>query len=268
MIDDILKTQPTPKRLVLSLLSVPDVPDISVRQFTRWAELFDIEAAAMRVAIGRLVKSGLLRASRRGVYCIGAAGESLSRTARGWRDVEQRLQDWSGDWILAATAHLGRSNRSELRTRERALRLEGMQALRQDLWCRPANYREPLEATRQRLLNLGLSSQAAMLRADQLAADLQSEASALWPVKELESNYRELQLVLATSTERLPGLSLEAAARETFLIGESVIRRINADPLLPVEFIDVAARQKLIAAMLAYDTLGHNIWARFQDSVA
>jgi phenylacetic acid degradation operon negative regulatory protein len=268
VIDTILNTPPTPKRLVLSLLSVPGVPEISVRQFTSWAALFDIDAAAMRVAIGRLVKAGLLCAAGRGVYRIGPRGESLSRTARGWRQVEDRLQDWRGEWLLVHTAHLGRSNRSALRAREQAMRLEGLKPLRPELWCRPANYRETLDATRLRLIPLGLPKEAVMLKAEALADDLAAEAAGLWPTVELEAGYARLQWALADSSSRLPRLALDDAARESFLIGEAVIRSINADPLLPEQFIDVAARRKLVSAMLAYDSLGRDIWASFQDSVA
>jgi phenylacetic acid degradation operon negative regulatory protein len=248
---------PTPKRLILSLLSAPDLPEVSVRQCTRWGELFDIDAAAMRVALGRLVKAGLLRSVRRGVYAIGPRGASLSATARTWRDVEARLAPWNGDWLLVHTAHLGRSNRSALRERERALRLEGLRSPCTGLWCRPANYREPLSDTRERLCELGLDEAAPVMRAGEIAG---APPLSLWPCRDLERAYGRSVQRLRDSARRLPALSPEAAARESLLLGEAVIRQINADPLLPDELVDGAARRELIAAMDAYDALGRSIW--------
>lgn len=266
MIKTILQQTPTPKRLVLSLLSAPDMPEITVRQCTRWGELFGLDAAAVRVAVGRLVRAGLLRSVRRGVYAIGPRGESLVATARGWRRAEERLARWEGDWILVYTAQLGRSDRSALRGRERAMRLEGMQPLRPDLWCRPANYREPLAQTRQRLCTLGLEETATVLRAAVVLPDSPSDIAALWPTQALERDYRRFTSALKSSATRLRRAPLAAAARESFLLGQAVIRRINSDPLLPDEFIDTAARRKLIETMQAYDDQGRDIWSHFRSS--
>ena len=73
---------------------------------------------------------------------------------------------------------------------------------------------------------------------------------------------------MAVSSRQLEKLNLEDAARETFLVGESVIRRINADPLLPEQMVDTAARQQMIQAMMAYNTLGRSVWAEFQRTHA
>lgn len=266
MIDAIVRETPTPKRLVLSLLSAPDVPQISVRQFTRWGELFGMDAAAVRVAIGRLVKSGILRSVARGQYTMGPGGERLLQTARGWRCAENRLAPWRGSWILVHTANLGRSDRSALRARERALRLEGMRPLRTELWCRPANYREPLAETRQRLGDLGLEPEAPLLCVRELLPDSESDLAALWQVRELERGYRNFRTALEKSAARLDKMPLEKAARESFMLGEAVIRQINADPLLPDEFVDVQARRELIAAMQTYDEQGRRIWSAFRGN--
>lgn len=266
MINTLVHKPPSPKRLILSLLSATDMQEISVRQCTRWGDVFAIDAATMRVSLGRMVKGGLLRSLRRGVYVIGPQGQTLSRTARGWRDVEARLRPWAGDWLLVHTAHLGRSNRSGLRSRERALRLEGMQPLQNDFWCRPANYGEPLQRTRERLVSLGLDSAALVLIAAEVTGIDDSAIRALWPVARLEADYHRYFSALGESSARIGSLGMNEAARETFLLGEAVIRLINADPLLPEELIDVDARGKLIAAMASYDQLGRGVWRRFRDA--
>lgn len=257
---------PTAKRLILSLLSAPELESISARECTRWGKLFAIDAAAMRVAVGRLVKTGLLISARRGVYRIGPRGESLMRAARGWRVAEERLEPWSGSWLLVATGHLPRSDRVSLRSRERALHLEGLREWRSGLWWRPANYRESTAATRERMLELGLDGEAVVLRVDSPDASDVSALQQLWPRDQLEQRYLSLTQALSASRSGLRAMELEAAARETFLLGESVIKAINADPLLPAEFVNVAARGKLVDAMKAYDKAGRDIWVRFREA--
>ncbi len=46
--------KPTAKRLVLSLLAAPRLPEVSIAMLIRWGELFDIDAATMSVTVGRL----------------------------------------------------------------------------------------------------------------------------------------------------------------------------------------------------------------------
>jgi phenylacetic acid degradation operon negative regulatory protein len=199
---------------------------------------------------------------------MGQGGERLRQMARGWRCAEARLAPWRGSWILVHTANLGRSDRSVLRARERALRLEGMRPLRTELWCRPANYREPLAATRQRLGELGLEPEAPVLCAQELLPDDDRDLAGLWQARKLERGYRNFRTALEKSASRLEAMPLEKAARESFMLGEAVIRQINADPMLPGEFIDVQARRELIAAMRTYDEQGRRIWAAFRSSDA
>ncbi len=258
-------TPPSAKRLILSLLSAPDLDEISARQCARWGALFSIEAAAMRVAVGRMVKEDLLTTVRRGVYSIGPRGRPLSDKARSWVAAEARVGPWDGRWLLVYTGHLGRRNKTTLRNRERALRLEGFAPLEQGIWCRPANYREPAAATRDRLLTLGLDVSAAVMRADRLLGFSASPES-LWPRSDLEKSYARLTSAMQQSMRHLGSLSDEAAARETFVIGEAVIRQVNSDPLLPEEMIDADARRHMHATMVTYDGVGRGAWARFQTT--
>lgn len=256
-------TPPTAKRLVLSLLSAPNLDEITARQFARWGALFGIDAATLRVALGRMVRDDLVVTLRRGVYGIGPAGRSLSDKARSWVSAEARIGPWEGRWLLVHTAHLGRRNRTVLRTRERALRLEGFAELEAGLWCRPANYREPTAATRERMLALGLEAQGLVLRADRILGT-NSDPRQLWPVADLERRYHQLVKAMDDSMQGISDLEHDEAARETFLLGEAVIRQINADPLLPDEMVDAAARRAMHEMMLAYDAVGREAWSRFQ----
>lgn len=256
---------PTPKRLILSLLSAPALETVEISKLLAWGELFGIDQAAMRVATGRLVRQGLLQSPRRGVYAIGPEGELIATTARSWLHAERRLAAWRGDWILVHTAHLGRSNKSSLRARERAFRLTGFAEYVAGLWCRPANLAEGLPATRARLLSLGLEPDAVIAKATEIPGVGERDLFDLWPRSEIEKAYRDHLKAMQRSAKQLPSLGLPEAARESFLIGEAVIRQVNADPLLPPPMIDARARREMIEQMVSYDALGREIWREFNE---
>jgi phenylacetic acid degradation operon negative regulatory protein len=238
---------------------------ISARRCVHWGRLFAIDPGAMRVALGRLVKSGLLRSVRRGQYAIGQRGLVLSQKARSWIFAEQRIGPWDGRWLLVHSAHLGRRDKRALRAGEQSLMLEGFAMLHPGLWCRPANYREAPSATRARLQALGLDCKAVLSRADCLLSS-SAAPEELWPQIQLETQYRKFTCEMQASMRRAGKGALDAMARETFLLGEAVIRQINSDPLLPESMIDYKARRKMHETMVAYDALGREVWTRFQNT--
>lgn len=256
---------PTPKRLILSLLSAPTLESVEISRLLAWGQLFNIDSAAMRVATGRLVRQGLLESPQRGVYAIGPEGKVIAATARSWQGAEQRVAPWRGEWILVHTAHLGRSNKSSLRARERAFRLSGLAEYVTGLWCRPANLVESLAATRARLISLGLEPEAVVARATEMPGVGERDLFALWPRTAIEQAYARHLEAMQKSAGRLAGLQVADAARESFLIGEAVIRQVNSDPLLPAPMIDARLRRQMIEQMVQYDALGRDSWTRFHQ---
>lgn len=257
-------TQPaTAKRLLLSLLSAPDLPEASLAQLVKWGELFAIDPPTLRVTIGRLKRQQLLASPRRGVYCIGPAGQLMAEKAQNWRFAEDRIIDWQGQWLLAHTGHLGRANRTALRSRERAFRLSGFAEFVSGLWLRPANFLEPPAATRNTLLSLGLETAAVVTRVDALPGIAEEQLYSLWPHAKLNRAYQQHCETMASSAARLPALSLAAAAKETLEVGEAVIRQINSDPLLPQAITATTSRSSMIEAMVRYDVLGRETWHRY-----
>ncbi len=256
---------PTAKRLILSLMAAPDLDQVPISTLLMWGKLFDIDAATVRVTVGRLLRQGLLDSPSRGVYSIGHAGKLLSDTARAWISAEQRVSAWQGDWLLVHTAHLGRSNRTALRVRERAFRLNGFAAWQPGLQCRPANLTETPAETRDNLLRLGLESDAIVIRAKEIPGTRQRELEKLWPRKALESAYRRHIRAMQRSLPRLAKIPLARAARESLQIGEAVIRQVNSDPMLPQQMIDSASRREMIEQMIAYDNAGRDIWRQLSE---
>ncbi|ONF95347.1 hypothetical protein SPHI_24390 [Sphingomonas jeddahensis] len=220
----------------------------------------DLDGAAMRVALGRLCREGIARQVERGLYAIGPEGAVLDRRARGWGEAPQRVREWNGRWVIVLADHLGRSDRRQVRRRERALTLYGFAATAAGGWVRPDNLAEGLPDLAAELRAIGLDGDATVLGDAVALAD--DGWRGLWPAAAIEAGYRFWIAEMAGSLARIPALSVEAAARETLLLGQSVIRAINRDPLLPAALVDVPLRDEMVAAMRGYDDAGKACWAR------
>lgn len=226
-----------------------------VADLIRRGAVMGLDGAAMRVALGRMTREGVVAQPERGRYAIGPAGAALDRRARGWAAAGQRMRPWAGRWLLVLADHLGRSDKRQVRRRERALTLYGFRPA-PGAWVRPDNLADgDLPA---QMHAIGLDSRATVVRDALVGAD---GWRTLWPIADLEAAYRFWVGEMVASQERLPMLAPDAAARESLLLGQAVIRAINRDPLLPAELIDTGARDAMIAAMRRYDAVGKACWA-------
>ena len=259
----ILADYPSSNRLLLSLFSQPNLTHMSIKQLIAWGALFAHEPATIRVAAGRLVKQRLLAAQQRGHYTAGTTNKSINQLAATWRHSQERVAPWKGGWLSVYTAHLGRTCKQSIRLRERAFRLTGFKPLEKNLWCRPDNLIETTDATFTRLVDIGLEENAILMRVDHFNDNLATSPLSLWSPQQLEKTYGLLVSLMEKSAARLVDLDVKQATKESFLIGEHVIRHINQDPLLPEEMLDVSARQNLLTTMVEYDRICHPIWHEF-----
>lgn len=257
----------TPKRLILSLLSGRGIGALEVNVLIAWGKLFDITPAATRVAVGRLLKQQLLVSVTRGKYRLGPAAEAIADTVSDWADAESKITNWEGQWLVVHTSHLGRTDKTALKARERAFRLYGFSQIVTGLWCRPANFLEAEHQTFSRLIALGLENTAVMMKTAHFVGLREVDVEKMWQVESIEAAYQASLSRIQRSAQKVDSLSLPHAARETFLTGEYVIREINADPLLPEEMINVALRKALHEAMQDYSELGRRIWTDFHSTV-
>lgn len=248
------------KRVVLLLLSAGG--DWPVASLVEACGIFGITENSTRVTLARLLAEGTLEAGARGEYRLGAPTEALTSEVTRWRDVEKRVRRWDGSWVAVLGSQLGRSDRGEVRRRERALRLLGFATLDKGLDLRPNNIDGGCERLRERLHALGLDARAPVFRISELDASLEEHARTLWDARDLERGYRQTRDRLERWLDREPSLSREAAVRESFLLGSEAIRQILFDPLLPEPLVDVAARRALVDAMRRFDVVGRRIWAR------
>lgn len=259
----IVADYPSSNRLLLSLFRQPNLHQMSIKQLIAWGELFKHEPATIRVAAGRLVKQGFLVAQHRGHYTIGTTDKSINQLAATWRYSQGRVAQWNGGWLSVYTAHLGRTSKHSIRIRERAFRLTGFKALEKNLWCRPDNLMETADATFARLVDIGLEENAILMKVEHINRNLATSPVSLWSPQQLEKTYGLLVTLMEKSAQRLSDFDVKQATRESFLIGEHVIRHINQDPLLPEEMVDVSARQTLLTTMIEYDKVCHPIWDEF-----
>lgn len=250
---------PSARAIALGLLSTARSP-MRVADLVRRAELIGVEGAAMRVALGRLCRDTIVTQVERGRYAIGPGGAVLDRRARSWAGAPQRMRDWHGRWLIIAADHLGRSDRRRVRERERALSLYGFAQAYAGLWVRPDNLVASLGDLVTQMQMVGLDQAAVAICDAQPLSD--AAWRALWPVATIEHGYRHWIGEMTGSLSRLPDYTAEEAARETLLLGQSVIRAINRDPLLPDTMVDAALREAVVATMQRYDAAGKECWSR------
>lgn len=254
---------PNARRVILNLLRVAEGGMLSAAEAIAAGALFGISDNSIRVTLARLSRARLVETAERGLYRLGPAGRAIAADVAGWRGVEGRQVPWDGRWVAAATGGLARSDRKVLRVRDRALSMLGMRELESGLFIRPDNVGGGVDAVRQRLAGLGLEPEAVVFRADGFDPGRQARAMRLWETEALDDAYRREAARLAAWLETADALPLDAAARESFILGDAGIRRIVFDPMLPRPLVAEAERRRFIDTVIRFDEAGQRIWARF-----
>ena len=252
---------PSPKSLILDLLSTVGRASAPVRALVEAGELFGIGQNRLRVALTRLRRDGLVESDARGRYRLGPAARGVSDEVRGWRRLEERLRPWDGAWVAVAPALLPKAiGASAGRNRDRALRLLGLRELA-GLSLRPDNLVGGVDGVRTRLAALGLEAPGLVFRITELDAEAEASARGLWDADALVATYRDARATLDASAARLADLPRAQARAESFRIGGRILRQLVIDPLLPDEIVPAQERRALLEAMQRYDRLGREAWA-------
>jgi phenylacetic acid degradation operon negative regulatory protein len=259
---------PNPRRLILKLLLGAEGAPLSVRDAIGACRLFGIRENSVRVALVRLAAAGLIEAEERGTYRLGLKAVELADDVSAWRGVESRVRIWRGAWIAVHCGALGRSDRAQLRQRGRALQLLGFRELDRGLFVRPDNLVGGVGAVRDRLYKLGLDAAAAVFLVSDLDEERDARARSLWDGRALTRAYVQGRKQLQKWLSRAHRLDLQAAARESFLLGSAAIRQLVFDPLLPVPLADVDERRAFVETVLAFDRAGHQVWRRLASRSA
>lgn len=252
-----------PRNLVLNLLLGAAGQGLSAREAVAACGLFGIRENSVRVALARLSATGLVQAVERGAYRLGPRASGLAADVAAWPRVLDKVGEWEGAWVAVHVGDLGRSDRTALRARSRALGLLGLRELVRGLYVRPDNLAGGVQAVGARLCKLGLEPQAAVFVAHGLDEAHQRRAVALWDGKVLTRGYRVTRARLERWLEGAAMRSIDEAARESLLLGSDAIRQLVFDPLLPAPLVDVRARRAFVEAVVRFDAAGHAIWERF-----
>lgn len=253
---------PTAKKIVLDLLLAVDPEPLTARDAVSACGLFGIRESNARVSLTRLCSEGLVESAARGSYRLSPSAHQLATEVASWRRLETRMRPWDGKYIAIHTADLGRSDRTALRQRERAIAMLGFRALRRDVFIRPDNIEDDLQQVRDRLVRLGLDADALVYRASDFPTADHARIADLWDGEALNADYRATRTRLEGWLARHPRLDLETAARESFLLGGEAIRKLVFDPLLPEPMVDAEARHQLLEATLHFDQVGQGIWRK------
>lgn len=252
-----------PRHLLLKLFLGAEGKALSSRELVGGCALFGIRENSVRVALVRLASAGLIETEARGLYRLAPSAAAFAEDVRTWRTAEARArQHWAGSWVAAHCGALGRSDRSALRRRDRALDLLGFRELDRGLCVRPDNLVGGVAQVRERLYKLGLDGEAAVFGVPAFDPEREARARALWDGKALTSSYVQTRERLEKWLSRVHVLDLQAAARESFLLGDEAIRQLVYDPLLPHPLVDVHERRAFAATVLEYDKAGHAIWRK------
>lgn len=258
--------RPNARHLILDLLLATRGQALAAREAVAACALFGIRENNVRVALARLSAEGLLAAAGRGSYQLGPRAQELAGDVATWRTVEQRIRPWNGGYVVIHAGTLGRSDRTALRRRERALAMLGFRELERGLFIRPDNIEDTLTTLRQRLYTLGLEREAAVFLAQDFDASRDMAIRQLWDGQALTAAYHQERRQLEDWMQRAGALEPDAAARESFLLGSQAIRQVVFDPLLPEPFVDVQARHDFVDTVRRFDQLGHAIWQRLYES--
>ncbi len=209
------------RSLILSVLLGSHPPQLTARQLTALADLFDIRAGTVRTALSRMVTAGDLVGDA-GVYSLGLRMLHRQRQQDGGRHAPPAI--WDGRWYTAIAAAGARSV-AERRAFRAAMVGTRMGELRPDIWTRPANIAPP-ERPEDVIVITGT------LDVD----DPLDLAEQLWPLAELGNRSVQLRTVLE---RHRPSLDVDVddpgVLPATFIVSAAAVRFLRTEPQLPSE---------------------------------
>ncbi len=232
-----------PRHLIVTVYGLYARSDggwLSVAALIRLLADVGVEEAAVRSAISRLKRRGILQSRRYG----GAAGYQLSAEALAIlregdaRIFRRRRAALADGWLLAvfSVPETERHRRHVLRSELTRL---GFGMVAPGVWIVPAH---PQDTTAQTLRRLGLDSYADLFHADHLAfGDPAAKIRGWWDLEELERRYESFIRAHEAARRRWERDSPAAAEHEAFADYVRVLtdwRRLPyLDPGLPAELL-------------------------------
>jgi phenylacetic acid degradation operon negative regulatory protein len=243
-----------PSDTLLDLLRGSGRRGQSARSLIEAGELFGLTENTVRVTLSRLLARGVIESPSRGQYRLASQASALNDFVERWRLGEARVRAWRpGQWLFAHP-------HGDLSGNLWALEALGFREVHGHLYARPDNLSLTLDELRALGQGIGLTPDTLLLEGRP-----QGETAAAWrhawhPAA-LDDQYVDAARRLRDSAARLEHMADAAARLESFRLGGEAIHLLAKDPLLPTEFVDVAAREALWREMVSYDAQGKAIWA-------
>jgi phenylacetic acid degradation operon negative regulatory protein len=213
----------TARSIIASTLLGTHPPRMSVARLVRSCELFGIRENAARVALSRMVSAGELAMADGRYELIGRLRVRQDRQMQSRRGLVIS-EAWDQTWRLAIVIGEARqaSDRAELRT---ALKLARFGEWREGVWARPDNGASGLVNPPSCSIVTGAVIVQPIALATSLFATEQWAQSAKMLLRDMEPLHRQLMKADAS------------ALTSGFVLNASVLRHLQADPLLPYELL-------------------------------
>jgi len=209
----------TARSVLASALLGMDPPELPVAQLVRLTGLFGISENRARVALSRMVAAGEVTTEGSGRYRL--AGHLAARQSRQSASRSGATAPYEGWWWLAVVTTSGST--AEVRgARRRALAYARLAELREGVWLRPGNVAVELP--------------------DSLDADVEVMTARPGDPRTLAGRLWDLGAWSDQAGQLLRGLGALApdgpeALAPGFELSATVLRHLQADPLLPVELL-------------------------------
>jgi phenylacetic acid degradation operon negative regulatory protein len=216
----------TTRSILASTLLGSHPPVLPVRVLVRSAALFGISEGTVRVALTRMVNNGELQTNGDGRYeLIGHLRRRQTRQDQSRTGVSNN--SWNGDWemgVIDIVEARSAAARADLRAAFKRLRLN---ELREGVWLRPANL-DPKRLPDDRLL----ADESTRWFLAQ-PTDPKNTARRLWELDTWNAIANTLLDQLRVESKALKQASSDGELATAFTLSASVLRHLQADPLLP-----------------------------------
>ncbi|HEY1058547.1 MAG TPA: hypothetical protein VGE55_07445 [Limnobacter sp.] len=262
-----MRTKASPKQLILGLMLAAKGKPVKAAHMVLAGQLFGVSENHVRVALTRLTGEGFLRSVSRGVYALGAKAVPTGDDVKDWTSRLTAPANWTGRFLAAYTAHLGRKDRQQVQLRERALALYGFREFHPGLYVRPDNLQWGIDGVETRLHDKGLDPEATLFLMLPRDARQVQTIQKLWDVKKLERFYKTHADKMNQWLGSYGKMPLERAAKEAYLLGSEGIYQVRHDPLLPAEWLDTTLRRAFFNCVQQFDHAGHVIWHTLQQRI-
>ena len=217
----------TARSAIASTLLGVSPPELPTRSLVSTVELLGIAPGTARVAMSRMVAAGELHATGDGYRLVGRP--LLARQTRQAISLRGAPDGWDGRWRPAVVAADRRpaAERAQLRAAMVSLRYG---ELREGVWLRPANLPTGSLPDPEALVD----NRCTLL--DARPDDPHDVVTRLWDLPSWASTAAELLADIDRLGARLVDHDHTALA-DGFVTSASVLRHLQADPLLPAELL-------------------------------